>query len=87
MEDIKQYPTREYVERFNQGYIIAKQFPELADYLRTELEKTDGFLAFKSGMDEYALEESRERRLGWLNKERSLDNNGLSKDMDELGKD
>lgn len=84
MEDIEQNPSPAYVERFNQGYLIAKHRPELAEGLDKALQNAEGFEGFKAGMDEYALEQKQQNRYGWLSRERSAEPVEPDQDKDGL---
>lgn len=88
MEHHEQSPSPEYVERFNQGYLIAKHRPELAKDLDKALEN-EGFDGFKAGMNQFSLEQKQQNRYGWLSAERSLEDNNTREDktLDDLDKD
>lgn len=55
----------EYVEGFNQGYLIAKHLPELAGTLATVESQSSRMEGFRDGRKEYVLETLRSKTAEW----------------------
>lgn len=66
-------PSPEYLKGFNEGYLLAKESPELTDKLSSikgESDRTKGFL---DGGKEYNLEKIRDLRPNWLQEKSKTD--------------
>lgn len=59
-----------YVEGFNQGYYLAKHTPELADKLSSLTGNNPRLEGMKNGIEQYALEHSKDITPDWLKKDR-----------------
>ncbi|HYF32511.1 MAG TPA: hypothetical protein VD993_15410 [Chitinophagaceae bacterium] len=60
MQD-EQSPSPEYIAAFNQGYIMQKHLPDLADKLSKSLPDTELSQGFKDGQQQYQLEKENNR--------------------------
>ncbi len=61
----------EYVRGFNEGYMIARHKPELAEKLANIDSDFIRLAGFKAGQDQYQKEQVRERLPSWLKGDRS----------------
>lgn len=76
-------PSPEYVEGFNQGYLLAKHHPELAAAL-DKIEKTDQRLeGFADGRKEFYLEKGKDLIPGWLKPDARGHSTDKTKDHDK----
>lgn len=60
----------QYISGFNQGYLLARHLPELAEKLTKIEGKSDRVLGMKEGIEQYVLEQSKDRTPDWLKKDR-----------------
>ncbi len=65
MEEI-QTPSPDFVKGFNEGYILAKRAPHLAEPLSQMEPQSDRLSGMKAGRDQYLVEQNRERLPSWL---------------------
>lgn len=69
----EQEVSPDYLKRVNDGYLLAKHMPELAEQLKEAVkDREDGF---KAGIEQFAKEQEKEYYPSWLSKDRlsSLD--------------
>lgn len=74
MDDLEN-PSQEYLKRYNQGYLIAQEMPELAEQL-SKIENTSPELsAFKQGIQQSKIEKEEKKYPDFLKSNRlsSLD--------------
>lgn len=80
-------PHPDYVEGFNEAYILMQQYPDLADHLAKAMSKSERGDGFQAGREQYIAEKT-ERMPKWL---LSKDDNKKEiepekdKDMDDVG--
>lgn len=70
----------DYQKGFNEGYLMKKYLPDMADKLGQGLDKSERGVGFQDGKNQYALEQRKERYPAWLKSDR-LSN--LDKDQDK----
>lgn len=77
-------PHPDYIKGFNDGYLLAKHDPGLAEKLPAELGKSERSAGLKAGKEQYLLEKSKEHQPAWLRKDRltNLDK-GIAKEKDK----
>lgn len=80
MEEDKNFPA-DYAKGFNEGYIIAKHKPDLAEKLAAAVGESDRGLGFKDGREQLMLDLVREKRPKWLT--RDLDSPPNTPDMEK----
>ncbi len=80
--ETEETPHPDYVTGFNEGYIIARDMPALAEQLRKAVGESERGKGFQSGREQWHFEEKEHRRPAWLNKERLTD-----KDHEQPAKD
>lgn len=61
--------NNEYQTGFNEGYIIAKYLPELADQLRQVKSESLHMNGFRDGRNEFIHERAKEHAPQWLKKD------------------
>jgi len=61
----------EYIKGFNDGYMLAKYTPELADKLAQVETTSPRIEGLKDGRERFAFEENSKHRSSWLKKDRS----------------
>jgi hypothetical protein len=86
--DQEESTSADFQKRFNDGYLIAKYMPELAEKLQSE--KTLDGHAIKEGIEQFQQEQTKDLKPSWLTKDRTnLPDRDTSKDKDdkELDKD
>lgn len=78
-------PSPEYLKGFNYGYMIAQHIPDLAQQVSKTAAESDRFKGLKDGIEQYTIEQSKERIPEWLKKDRlsSLDKNKDTKEKDK----
>jgi hypothetical protein len=64
-------PSPAYVKGFNEGYILAKRAPHLAEPLSRMEPQGDRLSGMKAGREQYLAEQTRERLPGWLRNDAS----------------
>lgn len=73
----------EYVQGFNEGYLLAKHRPELAASL-DKLEKSSARLeGFGDGRKEFYLEKGKEKMPTWLKSQSREQSTGKTKEIDK----
>ena len=85
--DDKDSTPKEYQKGFNEGYLLAKHTPDLADKLLSASGESIQINALKKGIEEYKLEKTREHNPAWLKKGRLSelkDNSSKDKSKDDL---
>lgn len=65
-QEYEQEPKPDYTKGFNEGYIIAKEMPEVADQLSKVLGDSDRAKGFQSGRAQYMFEQNKERYPSFL---------------------
>lgn len=81
-------PHPDYVKGFNEGYLISKHMPYMAEKIGPALEGSNRGMGFKDGRQEVLLEKRREkhpawRRTDWLNKPADPAVPDKTKDLDK----
>lgn len=86
MEDFE--PTPEYLQAFNDGYLIAQHLPELSDKLSKIKSISPQIVGMKDGRDQYVHEFEKERYPAWLRSDRFKDKEDVQeKDKEKDGPD
>lgn len=57
----EQTPSQEYIKAYNQGYMIQKHLPDLADNISRSLPNTERSEGFKDGQEQYKFEREKSR--------------------------
>jgi hypothetical protein len=73
-------PDPKYVRGFNDGYLIAKNEPELSKMLKDMQDPAVYIEGFKNGVEEYTLEKDKAMQPKWLRKDRLT---SFNKDVDK----
>ena len=73
-------PSSDYIKGFNEGYLIEKNLPELAEKLSSSLSQSDRSKGFGDGRKEMMLEMAREKYPSWL-KDDITANQGIEEDI------
>ncbi len=74
-------PSPEYIKGFNEGYVLARELPDIADKLSAIKSDSDRTKGFQDGQKVYVLEKAKEQRPSWL-KERQIEKSNKPKDLD-----
>lgn len=59
-------PHPDYLKGFNEGYLISKHLPDLAEKLSSAIIDSSYGKGFKGGQEQYLNEEKEERRPSWM---------------------
>lgn len=87
MEAINDAPHPDYIKSFNDGYLIAKELPELSKELVKSLSDTEQSKGFEAGVRQVFLEKLRTLEPVWSKeqlptkeKDKSKDSKGMERD-------
>ena len=90
MENREHFNETEYIEGFNLGYRMTKDFPELAEFLDHTRGYTDKLDGLKDGRSQYLEEQlekhkenKKEPSLSWLKKDKLTKGNNFDKEKDK----
>lgn len=76
---------KEYQERFNAGYTIAKHLPDLANQLHKSVGQAERSQGFRDGIEQFNHDKERENYPSWLrenNKDKTHSQANRDKDRD-----
>lgn len=77
-------PSPEYIKGFNEGYLIAKHYPEFkTDSLANE-NLSDRSKGFQLGMMQFDVEKKLERSIDFMFKEKLASSKDIYKDKNEM---
>lgn len=64
-KDLELDPHPDYIEGYNQAYVLMQEYRELADHLAKSMSQSERGMGFKDGREQYIAEKS-ERIPKWL---------------------
>jgi hypothetical protein len=74
--------NQDYLTGFNQGYLLAKHTPELVGKLAAMPTSTQRLEGMKEGIEQYVLEQSKDKTPDWLKKDRLTKGKQQDKNLD-----
>lgn len=57
-KDLELDPHPDYIEGYNQAYILMQEYRELADHLAKSMSQSERGMGFKDGREQYIVEKS-----------------------------
>lgn len=63
-------PQPDFVKGFNEGYLLARQMPELAEKIAGAATQSERSQGFKSGLEQFEHEQDLNRQPTWMREDR-----------------